>query len=545
MDNTQSSPAQVMTGANVSGAPVALDFSKAQPIDGFPISAPSSAPSGAQVPPGIPQVLNPNGARSTPVTLSPTNLESVHNDLTGLGVSSRVGYKPIALDFSKAQPIDGAAPAATTTAPAAGMVNQNPMAVGNTQVLKGIGEGMAGTGAGIMGISEKLANPSSDPNNERQWFKDTKDWLDQHSHNTGADTSSYLAQGAGQGIEGLGEWLMGDEMLKGASLSERLLTSGKIAKAIESSPRLGILVRAGTQALRGGAIGGTLAGVKSGGDPTATATGAATGAIGNVLIPATINSAKDLPALYNTLKHVIEPDLIRNEFQGGIRGLLNDTAQEAGVNPSASTSIRDVANDVSTSLQAKAQQSYKALDEASGGRVQRFSDSIKAVQQKLRNLNGIASPDDEGAWVEKLNDLQSAHENAMQDAEAAGVPRTLLDQANANYKQAMALSDLSKNIRASSEGLRPDLTAGAMKPRAFPETLNPVKLSPRVNKMYDAGRLQAAIGEDRSNQMLQSVNDAHATRRTVQNITNLAERGLKHAGVTMLTYEFIKHLLGE
>jgi hypothetical protein len=224
---------------------------------------------------------------------------------------------------------------------------------------------------------------------------------------------------------------------------------------------------------------------------------------------------------------------------------LNDTAQEAGVNPSASTSIRDVANDVSTSLQAKAQQSYKALDEASGGRVQRFSDSIKAVQQKLRNLNGIASPDDEGAWVEKLNDLQSAHENAMQDAEAAGVPRTLLDQANANYKQAMALSDLSKNIRASSEGLRPDLTAGAMKPRAFPETLNPVKLSPRVNKMYDAGRLQAAIGEDRSNQMLQSVNDAHATRRTVQNITNLAERGLKHAGVTMLTYEFIKHLLGE
>jgi len=311
--------------------------------------------------------------------------------------------------------------------------------------------------------------------------------------------------------------------------------------------RLNAVVKAGLQALgRGAVIGGTQGAVKSGGDLGATVGGAVAGGVGNVLIPGAINSAKELPALFDTLKTVIKPGIIQDEFQNGIRGLLNDAAKESGVNPSGATSIRDVANDVSTALQSKAKQSYQALDDATGGRVQRFSDSIKAVQQKLRNLNGIATPDDESAWVERLNDLQDSHEKAMQEAEAAGVPRTLLDQANADFRKSMAMSDLSQNIRASSEGLRPELAAGAKKP--IPEKVNTGKLYSRVNKLYDSGRLQDALGDQRSGDLVRATNDAHAASQTAQNVRNLAGSAAKHILRPLYygaTWELLKHLFGE
>ncbi len=406
--------------------------------------------------------------------------------------------------------------------------------------------GLAQTGAGIMGIAEKLANPSGDPNNERPWFTATKNFLNQHSQNTGTDTVSRVEQGTGNMMEGLGEWLLGDEALKGSTLSERLLNTGKIVKAVENSPRLTAVVKAGIQALRGAAIGGTQGAVKSGGDTGAIAGGAAAGGVGNVVIPGAINSAKELPALFDTLKSVVKPGIVQDAFQGDIRRIINEAAQEHGVAPSSAASIRDVANDVSNSLQARAKAGYQALDNATGGRVQRFSDSIKAVQKKLSNLNGIATPDDEGAWVEKLNELTDAHEKAMQEAEAAGVPRALLDQANGDYKKAMAMADLNRAIRASSEGLRPELASGANKP--LPEKVNTGKLFSRVNKLYDSGRLQDAVGAGRSGDLLRATNDAHAINQTVQNLRNVAGSTAKHVGwygSAGVVYELLHHLLGE
>lgn len=448
----------------------------------------------------------------------------------------------VTLDFSKAQPITTAAP--QSSPPAASPAG--PMAEGGEDIVKGIGHGLAQSGAGALNIVEKLANPSGDPNNERPWFRDTKNFLEQHSQNTGTDIVSRGLQGAGNAIEGLGEWLLGDEALKGATLSERLLNAGKAAKVIESSPRLTAVVKAGIQALRGAAIGGAEAGVKSGGSPGATAGGAVAGGIGNVVIPGAINSAKELPALFDTLRNVIRPGIIQDAFQGDIRSIINEAAQEHGVAPSSAPSIRDVANDVSNALQSRAKSAYQALDDATGGRVQRFSDAIRAVQKKLVNLNGIATPDDEGKWVEHLNDLTDAHDKAMQEAEAAGVPRTLLDQANADYRKAMAMADLNRAIRASSEGLRPELAEGASKP--IPEKVNTGKLFNRVNKLYDSGRLQDAIGAGRSGDLLRATNEAHAVSQTVQNLRSAAGSTARHLGgysTAGILYEVLRHMWGE
>jgi hypothetical protein len=275
-----------------------------------------------------------------------------------------------------------------------------------------------------------------------------------------------------------------------------------------------------------------------------------------VLIPGAINTAKELPALFNTLKTVIKPGIIQDEFQNGIRGLLNDAAQEAGVAPSGASSIRDVANDVSTALQSKAKQSYQALDDAMGGKAQRFTDAIKNVQQKIRELNGI-DPDQEGAYVAKLNDLQDAHQKAMDEAttalKAQGKDQSatqLLDQANGDFRRSMALSDLSKNIQSSVEGvgLRPEYAGGANRP--IPEKVNTGKLFGRLNKMdnpvgNNPSRLQQALGPDRTKTLMQTVNDAHANSQTAQNIRGLVGSAAKHVGYYGATWEFIKHLLGE
>ena len=514
MDNT----AVIHTGANSSGAPLA----PAQPPPGATFDAPltqatslSNLSQNTTTGPAQP----PPGATFDAPLSAPTSLA----DLSQVTPAQKTPNTPTTLsDVVNALDIPG-------------------------NLTTGALHGMADSGAGAIGIIERMANPSGDPANEQPWLREAKTWLQNHAQNSGTDVVSRGTQIAGKGIEGLGEWLLGDEALKGASLSERLLTSGKIAKTIESSPRLTAVVKAGIQALgRGAVIGGTQGALKSGGAPGATVGGAVAGAVGNVLIPGAINTAKELPALFDTLKGVIKPCIIQDEFQNGIRGLLNDAAQEAGVAPSGASSIRDVANDVSTALQSKAKAAYQALDDATGGRVQRFSDSIKTVQQKLRNLNGIATPDDEGAWVEKLNDLQDAHEKALQEAEAAGVPRALLDQANANYRQSMAMSDLNRAIRSSAEGLRPELASGANKP--LPEKVNTGKLFGRVNKLYDSGRLQDAIGDQRSGDLLRATNDAHAASQTAQNVRNLAGSAAKHILRPLYygaTWELLKHLFGE
>ncbi len=362
-------------------------------------------------------------------------------------------------------------------------------------------------------------------------------------------TPQGTAQNIGSGMEDLGEFLLGDEALKGLSLGDKFAKVSRIIKTAEDSPVLSRIVQAGMNALRGGTVAATETGLKTGDAGNAAASGIVGGATAGA-VPEIADAAKAagkaLPGALDTIRNIIKPGAIQDAFQGQIRSIINDAAKEFGVDTSSASSIRDVAQEVSNSLQQKARQSYQALDAATGGRVQRFSDSIKAVQQKLRNLNGIATPDDEGAWVEKLNDLQDAHEKAMQEAEAQGIPRTLLDQANSDFRKSKAMLDLSKQVRASAEGLRTELASGANKP--IPETVNTGKLFPRVQKLYDSGRLQDAVGQSRAADLLRAVNDSHAASRLAESWRGIAKKygGYAVAGALPFGgYELVKHLLGE
>jgi hypothetical protein len=367
---------------------------------------------------------------------------------------------------------------------------------------------------------------------------------------SGSNGASHgIPQSVGRGAEDIAEFILGDSALKGLTVSQRLATATKYAKLVEDSPVISRIVNAGIRALRTGTVAGTETGLKTGNASDAATSGVVGGVTAGV-VPEAIDAGKAavkaLPGALDTIRTAIKPGIIQDAFQGRIRDIVNDAAKEFGVNPSSATSIRDVAQEVSNSLQSKAKASYQALDDATGGRVQRFSDAIKAVQQKLRNLNGIQTPDDEGAWIEKLNDLTDAHEKAMQEAESQGVPRSLLDQANGDFRKSKAMLDVSRAVRSSSEGLRPELATGAKNP--IPETVNTGKLFNRVQKLYDSGRLQDALGQSRAADMLRAVNDSHAASQLAESVRGMVKKyGGYAAGAALPVggFELVKHLLGE
>jgi hypothetical protein len=89
-----------------------------------------------------------------------------------------------------------------------------------------------------------------------------------------------LAETAGETAEGIAEFIMGDEALKGLSYADRLKQTSIVMKAIEKSPSLARIV---TNGLRQGVVAGTQAGLKTGGDVNSALIAGGVGAAGSVV----------------------------------------------------------------------------------------------------------------------------------------------------------------------------------------------------------------------------------------------------------------------
>ncbi|MGA7523558.1 MAG: hypothetical protein WBW84_13985 [Acidobacteriaceae bacterium] len=252
---------------------------------------------------------------------------------------------------------------------------------------------------------------------------------------------------------------------------------------------------------------------------------------------------------------------IQNNWHGSVRDLLDSVGREAGVKPNPAQSLNDVAANLSAAIKAKASGLYKELDNAIGGtRFQTYDEQLGNVKRALRNSAGI-DPDTDGRLVERINQLEDAKAAAMDQAKSAGVNPDLIHQANTTHRQAMALEDLSKHLRASMEGLRADVGTAATK--AAPEALNPTKLSPRLNRMYNTGRLQQAVGNDHADELLEAAetakqrakdaaSEAAQKAEAAQSTADRQASNVKlkrYVAATALGsipgFELLRHLLGE
>jgi hypothetical protein len=227
---------------------------------------------------------------------------------------------------------------------------------------------------------------------------------------------------------------------------------------------------------------------------------------------------------------------IQSSIKGGLRSQLADVAQENGVKGPESASIRSAVEETADQVYAKSKSQYAQIDKATGGRFQRFSDALKRIDRKIHEVADI-DPDQESALIERRNSIQDALDKTFEEAKTSGMDPKLIDEANANFKKSMALYDVDRGVKAATSGVEP----------ATPETIDPAKLSKRLEKLYDTGRLQEAVGEDRAQAMLKESHAGEVRIKQMATKKSVAKNVAKVAGGALVgaeAYREAKELLG-
>lgn len=175
--------------------------------------------------------------------------------------------------------------------------------------------------------------------------------------------------------------------------------------------------------------------------------------------------------------------------QAVVRGGAGDIAKAAGVEDSASLSTAKTVEDVADNVYGQSKGLYKQVDDATGGKFAGNEQLIKNVDKELR----MASSDEEVTSLQAQRSKYVAQQNQLfDDAAAQGVPREVVDQAKASYKQSQALYSLDRQIKASTKGVPTDIAEKG----SIPETIDPKMLSERVIKLYRSGDLTDAFNGD-------------------------------------------------
>lgn len=218
-------------------------------------------------------------------------------------------------------------------------------------VAIGAARGAALTAAGLAHIARKVTGTTGSTTAAEKGAQ---------TFGEGGDTG---AEEAGKFIESAGEFMMGDEALKGLSYVDKLKKVLPALKVLEKSP---VLAKAVDAAMQQGTVGGAQALAKTGGDVgTAAETGAMTGAFGGVLNAATEGAAGFLAKRAPTTETIAGeavPTLSSQRTGTGPRG--NVTASDV---PSVAANQQAAAPNVFRNVAQRA--TKQALDEANLGRV--------------------------------------------------------------------------------------------------------------------------------------------------------------------------------
>lgn len=171
------------------------------------------------------------------------------------------------------------------------------------------------------------------------------------------------------------------------------------------------------------------------------------------------------------------------------------------------TSLRDQFGQAARTVLGVAKNDFATLDEASGGRWQRFNDQIQNVANKMDEVAGI-DDDHFEALQAKRTQLEQAQAKMVEQLKAEGqVDPTIADRAQTLYRRGMALNDVNKAAQMATE--RQAIPgAGAV------ERVNPDKFGLRLAKLNDVpldggpSRLQQALGPEGAQRLIQATDDA-------------------------------------
>jgi len=201
-----------------------------------------------------------------------------------------------------------------------------------------------------------------------------------------------------------------------------------------------------------------------------------------------------------------------------------DMLKEAEVAAPKTPSMYKTVEEVGDNVLDKAKDLYKSLDEATGGKVQRFRDRLDNIREQMNSLTGTEEDvAKEAKLLQAQKDTEDAMQEAFAEAKAKGVNPTTLSEADQTFKQSQALYDLDTAVQRATSG-----KPAGVGTKGLPETVDPKKLAPRVTALWKSGRLQQALGEENATDLLNYVGDAAKHQQTAVRLKLL----LKAAGVT-------------
>lgn len=357
-------------------------------------------------------------------------------------------------------------------------------------VGKGMAQGVALTSAGLMHITRKVMNSTGQVSAAQSA---TEKKAQQFGDGTQSDTG---AQDFGKFVESAGEFLMGDEALKGLGYLDKMKQVLPVLKVLEKSPLLAKVVDA---AIQQGTVGAVQGGVKSGGDLGAAATeGAMAGGVG----AAAEGIGGGATKLINKLKPEIKTvggvqiavpkanapqpptpaqaagaEAYANEARGAVKPHIEAT-NAASANPHMTWGIDEAGNytePVQASVTPKVNAddvlaethdftgasqkliqhnaaAYDALNKFTDGKFRAVNDEVKAARA------AAADGSEEGAKAyanaqAKMQDLFRGID--ANTANAAGIDLPTL---KASWTNAYTLADIGKALDRSLNGLPGDTT---------------------------------------------------------------------------------------
>jgi hypothetical protein len=360
--------------------------------------------------------------------------------------------------------------------------------------LEGVGEGVFKTAAGASDILDKTTGMTPGTVNK---------FLHTQAGDSNTPGSSTLANKVGNGLEDIGEFMAGDAALKSLSVGDRLLKVGRVAKTIEQSPLLTKAVSIGMNAIRNGAVGTAESAAKSSGDPTSTLLGGGTAG----LLTAGLGG---LGETINILRNAGGQEAL----QKGFRDILAKVAADNGVMPPDSgASLYNTVKSVADNIAQKSSAAFKALDDATGGKFQRFEDSLENISKAISENEGI---DDEkvAALEKKQAQVKAAQEQSFEEAKAKGVDPATVEQARKDWRTKSALNDLSNRVLPTVKGTPPEIATA----KSTPEKMNANGMFDRAVKMWHTGRLADALGNDNATALVKHLDQAAQAANTAKRL---------------------------
>jgi len=323
----------------------------------------------------------------------------------------------------------------------------------------------------------------------------------------GGTDAKNSGEAAGKFGEAVGEFFLGDEAVKGLSISERLGMAQKVMKISAEHPFIAKALAVGMKALRQGSVGAGAALVKGATPGQALETGAAVAGGSAALDTVAAGASALKPVVQDAIKgeSVAQP-----AAQAALR--TNPWAAARAANQSLSTTL-----DAPIEKAAAARQSaYNLLDNSAGTDVKALYSKLENTEYQIRQLTDTQEDVQKEAVLEKartatMDKIAEARQNVIEKLGTKNGPEAF-DKADQLFKQEQALKDLQSKVFKNPNIVQGNTAAGT------PETVNVDSAVKALQKMqndtsYGSPRLEQAIGKDSAKKMLA---DLYAAQRAGQ-----------------------------